>query len=337
MGSKLNKIILVGNGFDIAHGLESRYQDFMFWLFNESTSISKLLRYNEHIIYQDIIKNGKIIERDIDGKFLFDNLKRLHSSGNIIYESELFHHMIEQLVENWCDLEYEYFKYLKNNYKNSNKIFEANNTFEILIECLIEYLKIQETNLRINENQNITKALLYHIFNGINSEINYTFINFNYTNILSKYIKNYSNTKEFQIHGCLNKESNIIFGYGDESHEGYVKFKEENNNGLLINSKSYKYLLSDEYKSIISMIGTYEYEVYIMGHSCGITDRMLLKQIFEHYNCKKIHLFTYGSDTTERKKDFHQKIIHISKHFDDNKKMIDKIDSFNEMNCKYFS
>lgn len=31
----MNRIILVGNGFDLAHGLKTRYEDFINWYFEQ--------------------------------------------------------------------------------------------------------------------------------------------------------------------------------------------------------------------------------------------------------------------------------------------------------------
>lgn len=45
-----------------------------------------------------------------------------------------------------------------------------------------------------------------------------------------------------------------------------------------------------------------------MGHSCGLSDRTMFKEIFEHQNCKSIRLFHYNGD-------FHDKTINVSKHF----------------------
>jgi hypothetical protein len=32
----MNKLILIGNGFDLAHGLKTSYSDFMLWLINKN-------------------------------------------------------------------------------------------------------------------------------------------------------------------------------------------------------------------------------------------------------------------------------------------------------------
>ena len=45
-----------------------------------------------------------------------------------------------------------------------------------------------------------------------------------------------------------------------------------------------------------------------MGHSCGLSDRTMFKDIFEHENCKSLRLFHYNGD-------FHDKAINVSKHF----------------------
>ena len=38
----MNKLIIIGNGFDLAHGLKTKYSDFLLWYLNNSNKICKM-------------------------------------------------------------------------------------------------------------------------------------------------------------------------------------------------------------------------------------------------------------------------------------------------------
>ena len=53
-----------------------------------------------------------------------------------------------------------------------------------------------------------------------------------------------------------------------------------------------------------------------MGHSCGLSDRILLNSIFEHNNCNKIQIFYYQKNKDYT--DYFEKTQEISRHFKSN-------------------
>jgi hypothetical protein len=100
------------------------------------------------------------------------------------------------------------------------------------------------------------------------------------------------NISEIHIHGELNNPENpIIFGFGDDVDKKYQEFEDLNDNRYLENFKSIAYLQTDNYKKLLEFIDSEEYQVFIFGHSCGISDRTMLNTIFEHDNCKSIKPF----------------------------------------------
>lgn len=104
--------------------------------------------------------------------------------------------------------------------------------------------------------------------------------------------------KIIHIHGELNKENNpIIFGYGDESADDYKKIEKLNDNEYLKNVKSINYLQTDNYKKMLGFINSDYYQVFILGHSCGSSDKTLLNTLFEYKNCVSIKPFYYKNLT----------------------------------------
>lgn len=126
-------------------------------------------------------------------------------------------------------------------------------------------------------------------------------LNFNYTQMANRYVRWRGRYGVTYIHGELNNPKNpMIFGYGDELAEDYKKIEELNDNEYLKNVKSIRYLEANNYRRLLSFIESEPYQVFIMGHSCGNSDRTLLNTLFEHKNCVSIKPFYHkkedGSD-----------------------------------------
>jgi len=123
----------------------------------------------------------------------------------------------------------------------------------------------------------------------------YLFLDFNYTNTSSKYVqeRRYADKYEIiHIHGELNNLKNpIIFGYGDELDDDYKTILKKNDNAFLENIKSVKYAETYNYKKLLNFIESDNYQIFVMGHSCGNSDRTLLNKLFEHKNCQSIKIF----------------------------------------------
>jgi len=167
-------------------------------------------------------------------------------------------------------------------------------------------------------------------------------LSFNYTYNISKYSRweYYENNGlkyEFSkfdnpiyIHGTLEDSNNpMIFGYGDELANEYKEIENLNNNEYLKNVKSINYLKTDNYKKLLQFIELDKYQIFIMGHSCGNSDRTLLNTLFEHPNCVSIKPFYYkNSDGTN---DYEEKIMNISRNFNDKKAFREKV--VNEKDC----
>jgi hypothetical protein len=115
----------------------------------------------------------------------------------------------------------------------------------------------------------------------------------------------------------------MIFGYGDELDENYKKIQNLNNNEYLKNSKSVRYLESDNYRKMLSYIESGPYQIYIMGHSCGNSDRTLLNTLFEHKNCVSIKPFYYEKDNGDDT--YLEMVQNISRNFTDMKLMRDRV------------
>jgi hypothetical protein len=66
--------------------------------------------------------------------------------------------------------------------------------------------------------------------------------------------------------------------------------------------KSFKYLDNDTYSKLVHFINSGDFQVHIYGHSCGVSDRTLFKQIFENDHCKMIKIFYHDKHDFDEKK-----------------------------------
>ena len=150
------------------------------------------------------------------------------------------------------------------------------------------------------------------------------FLNFNYTSTADLYIPKGSEFKVNHIHGELGNDKNpIIFGYGDELDDDYKEISKLNNNDYLKNIKSIRYMETDNYRKLLSFIDSAPFQIYIMGHSCGNSDRTLLNTLFEHKNCVSIKPFYYEKpDGTDN---YIEIIQNISRNFNDMRLMRDRV------------
>ena len=80
---------------------------------------------------------------------------------------------------------------------------------------------------------------------------------------------------------------------------------------------------TNNYRNMLAFIESAPYQIYIMGHSCGNSDRTLLNTLFEHQNCVSIKPFYYKKeDGTDNYFDI---IQNINRNFTDMKLMRDRV------------
>ena len=143
-------------------------------------------------------------------------------------------------------------------------------------------------------------------------------------------MKYYGNTKLIHIHGKIGDSNNKInFGFGDEMDDHYKLIENKDDNEYLKNIKSFQYLQNSNYKDMLDFLERSKFQIYIMGHSCGLSDRILLNKLFEHHNCRSIKVFYYKDGDRDN---FTEIVQNISRHFDKKEMMRERI--VNKLLCK---
>lgn len=396
----MNRLILIGNGFDLAHGLKTSYKDFIFWYldscFNnagiyETTSFEDEFVYVKVLDHYRLMNLGQIsrekgvctylnekgilnryLDREVNEAALRSTQQQIALYYEVVntvahevnFKSHFFKHLIFICIENnWVDIEIEYYESLKACKKKDGsfdlkKVRELNKELEYFKSKLEEYLKLQEDGYKgkvnpeilklidakfeiedfdtIDEYESLQKKLGYdHTIEKMPNHHVYL-LNFNYTNIANTYkdkiIGNFETVDINHIHGKLNNPKNpIIFGFGDEYDKEYLNFEEQRNNDIFKHIKSYQYFKTPNYRNLARFLRNGEYQVFVMGHSCGLSDRTMFKEIFEHENCKSVKIFHYSrQDGTN---DFEEKTINLGRHFSNKGKMRKLIVEFDEANA----
>lgn len=153
-------------------------------------------------------------------------------------------------------------------------------------------------------------------------------LSFNYTPTVKMY-GGYDDTTNY-IHGDLDYPENIIFGYGDELDKDYQEILDRNDNELLNYVKSVKYLETRNYRNLLEFINSGLFQVVILGHSCGNSDRTLLNTVFEHQNCVSIKPYYHKWD--DGRDNYLDIVQNICRNFTDMKLFRDRV--VNKEQCK---
>lgn len=350
----MNRIVLIGNGFDIAHGLKTKYEDFIIWYWEQCgirLSECQSERYEDELCSFELLGDHRFLgwnwvadtymkkllnPNQFDGYCFIQWARKLRYCV-IEYKSELFKrisHNVES--KKWVDIENEYYKLLIIAKSFGNQYQSLNNQLDFLREKLIEYLNEVEcidvnlieyirekiySPIKEDEIAIANKRLFYE--EETHEPSNIMLLNFNYTTTPERYIEGHSDVTINYIHGHLNDPQSVIFGYGDELDENYKRLKEQSDNECMRHVKSIRYLEHDNYRRMLEFIESAPFQVVIMGHSCGNSDRTLLNTIFEHRNCVSIKPYYYQKD--DGSDNYNELVMNISRNFTDMKLMRDRV------------
>lgn len=336
----MNQLVIIGNGFDLAHGMKTKYSDFILWRLNKIIKPNREQRVFDdnldlawlHYQYYNTSQYNKIDD-------IFSYLNNLRGSVNF---NKFFKKLIDNYKEaRWVDIEIAFFNemysLLETPIKSNTYILDQyyierikilNHSLDLIKKDLEEYLSEVE-KYEINCVPDIINHLndILELTGRDNTGESVCFLNFNYTSTLKKYfnedkleIENKLYTIN-HIHGKINSKDNpIIFGYGDEMNRFYSIIENYNENELTRNLKSFHYLLSSNYQDLFDFIENGEFSVSILGHSCGLSDRVLFNSIFQHRNMKEIQIYYHKKGNDKYENDFFEKTQNISRYFDNQSK-----------------
>ena len=379
----MNRLVIIGNGFDMAHGLKTSYMDFINWywerrlnaMLTEDSAVSEDCLCKLQIINTKKCSSWSMIDFNscwdiITGKWktppsdIIGGIKDNTDDFSVTYSP--FFEAIQQSIETkgWVDIENDYYQILKQCTENDDRgysVKELNGQLGFLQSKLVEYLgtltvsepistilKAIKDNIHVEDLSTEGKALAKTIDNSIEFDPNSFDDNrymtercsglepehtmllcFNYT-ATAKMYEQYGGLILNYIHGELEHPEHIIFGYGDELDKDYQDILDKQDNELLKNVKSVKYLETRNYHKMLDFLMAAPFQVLIMGHSCGNSDRTLLNTVFEHENCVSIKPFYHKwADGTDN---YLELVQNISRNFTNMRLFRDRV--VNKEQCK---
>ncbi|MBT7463645.1 MAG: hypothetical protein HN686_06670 [Bacteroidetes bacterium] len=356
----MNRLIIIGNGFDLSLGLRTGYKHFLFDYFlnsirecfsSDSDTVdldNRGYKYQDNLIKISIPEswNQEYTEAKLREICDYNGLVDvLNEYDMITSQFDLLTKILQLDAEySWIDLEVMYYdqlvkiSQLKSLSNRDKQISLHNARFSELKDRLIQYIAKIDSGFHPDSYLSFSHHYTEPFFNphpksqqsgGINAV---QILNFNYTTVLESTVlqfgkSDYQNVRLNYIHGEVRNPKSIIFGFGDEHDKNYQALESERNSELFRNIKSAHYFRNSAYKILNGFINADLYEVFIIGHSCGISDRTLLNEIFEHENCDSVRIFHRKIESGD---DFLDKSIEIMRHFKDKVGMRNKICEFYE-------
>ena len=375
----MNDIIILGNGFDLAHGLKTGYKDYVRAMLIDSL----FLKVGFHGIYKDspFKLSGSINNSGLDLGVLEQFDKKENRELCELYnsllgpseddESRFIGRIIEDFEsKGWVDLEETFFSILKESITEEGidkaRIKALNEQMKGLGQSLRKYLATLEQpapsedirtlfeqikkeqigrahslsqQIKVAPDESRVEAPSMEVIDGL---AGITVLTFNYTDTcealykdtltintgdLPVHLADYFPTKGIpptfiHIHGSL-KEEDIVLGYGDETTDMFRELEDANDNELTKYFKSFYYMQNPRYRQFFEVLERGPFRLHLMGHSCGLSDRVLLSSIFNHPNLEDVRI--YYHDRGEDGNDYFQLCQNISRHFHDKHAMRRKI------------
>ena len=294
-----NNLLIVGNGFDLEHGLKTHYTDFFDTINNRVSSQNEIILNNHKYLIEDNhlllylleeYKQNKLqgnnwIDIETELKKIITLIEEIRTNNfidNMNYYTEENEYTIIHKIQYKSSYYFKnylfpftigttginFYRYVKEKYDTSIKNLEKN--LNELTNMLRDYLLEQDIS-------NLTKT---KDISDIDYKITHV-LSFNYTDTFRKLYSKLDNDKIDFIHGSLNK-NNLVLGINETLTE--------DTENKIIDTVYFKKYFQRIYKKTdyqyVSWLDSTDSEnyadfdtVYIHGHSLDESDKEILKKI----------------------------------------------------------
>ncbi|MGG2113412.1 bacteriophage abortive infection AbiH family protein [Lysinibacillus pakistanensis] len=277
----MSKLFVIGNGFDISHGLKTSYDDFRKYLISDTKIKTDYLIVPES-------------QMDQDGGMLYDEVEVLSMLFYLISEAE-------SNTEKWSNVEAS----LAN--LNFSEVFDQYD--EVLDkDGDIDFWKTSYNNEDIASNLVIPTLTVQQLFSEWINTIDISeakekddfielienedlFLTFNYTETLEE-VYEVSSEQICYIHGKQNEEIYFGHGYTDDITDYYLEKHVGSENSI---SEIYENLRKKTELALESKINFFDRlsdsdikEIYSYGFSFSEVDMLYLKEICKQVDTRKI-------------------------------------------------
>ena len=313
---KVKTLLVIGNGFDIAHGLKTGYKDFLddlnkkigtLWLSDKNLNMTSFRNFKRRIQFA----------LNKDDKFLYPAIDAYTRStfGNIwvAYFNEIRENENNRIGQNWLDFEREIEDVIQKIEKlilgtisdvdkgSLSKIMcgylgktnrqiideyipKLNFDLEVLTLLLERYLISEQKKLVVKPLPIIKKIP------NVTAVISY-----NYTDTWKKIYGNERDVKTIFIHGELTKH-NLVLGINETLDKksadeftvcaGFKKFFQR-----------VKFKLGNDYRNVIPAKNKSNRQVVVYGHSLAANDKESLRWLFKNSTAAKIIVYYFDEES----------------------------------------
>ena len=154
----MNRLVIIGNGFDMAHALKTSYKDFINWYWERRIDAfaGNTSKVSDDCLCKLTIKDDTYINcwnvfafqnsyfKDIRGNELITELQN-HPDTFSIDSTPFFGTILQSIeIKGWVDIENDYYQLLKRCTENADygyTVKELNEQLAFLQDKLIEYLR----------------------------------------------------------------------------------------------------------------------------------------------------------------------------------------------------
>jgi hypothetical protein len=339
----MNRLIIIGNGFDLAHGLKTSYNDFMLSLVSAAFVNANTTHGHTHdddiftvIRHRYNHYNGHLNLLPDYCYYLTRRTEGTHSKNAFDWniKDPLFQRVIKECnLSKWVDIENEFYQMLVAAASSG----EAKRAIDFKAKKLSASMGLMKSKLKkylkgLDHAKVLSKYTTLFYQRSIQEKesggTDFCILDYNYTRTSMMYnsVGEYT-VPIIHIHGEITHDENqLIFGFGDYLDKNYLFLEQANVNALLDNIKSNDYKLSNNYTHLKEYLEKDYFEVLLFGHSCGLSDRTTLSRIFNHRNCRLIKIFHYQNN--EGKSNYLELVQEISRHFPDKELFEDRVAPF---------
>ena len=167
----MNRIVLIGNGFDLAHGLKTSYADFINWYWEQlmnkilfsmvsdiNDGLCKVKLKSDVYGFYNHFTSTKPTDKSLNGYDFLKYLKEDH--GFEIQVSPLLEEIMNTFNSNWVDIESTYYRLLCRSLSMDEcdapmNAIQLNHDLWMLTVKLREYLTLLTSENKVKINQEI--------------------------------------------------------------------------------------------------------------------------------------------------------------------------------------
>ena len=310
-------ILILGNGFDLAHGLKTKYSDFLKYCQEKYNTIRSVGVDNSSNFLLDNVWAKHFLNKKLAGDKWIDLENEIYNvivklsklpyfKNNVAYEN--YKNRVFLVAKDDMDFNFDDSKYFREPItflsRDCHNI-QIKDFIGFLYNQLSDFVKEFEKYL-IEETQNLPNVPKYNL--RLNSDC-VSLLNFNYTDTCEQLYKinfNHNNcgikTKAVYVHGKINNENgcNMVLGtHSFDNEQIPVEF-----NIFKKHHQRHKYGTIEPYQELLNEL-KYPKKIYvpkfhIIGHSLDKTDHNILKHILSASEKSVINIYYHDEEALAR-------------------------------------